>query len=131
MNALLKFTLVRFSLVGVVNCTIGLLVIYSAMLLGAGNAAANALGYGVGILVSFALNRQWTFGARGGVGEAFFRYLLVVAVAYFANLGSVLFLIDSLGVNGYIAQACGVPVYTLAVYAGCRFFVFPRAEAGK
>ena len=131
MNALLKFTFVRFSLVGVVNSLIGLLVIYSAMLLGAGDASANAFGYLVGILVSFALNRSWTFGARGAPGESFLRFLAVIAAAYFANLGTVLFLIDGLGLNSYFAQACGVPVYTLGVYAGCRVFVFPGEDAGK
>ena len=131
MSALLKFTFVRFSLVGVVNSLIGLLVIFSAKFLGAGDVSANALGYLVGILVSFAHNRSWTFGARGAPGEAFLRFAVVIAAAYFANLGTVLFLIDGLGVNSYFAQACGVPIYTLGVYAGCRFYVFPREGAEK
>jgi len=129
-SALLKFTFVRFSLVGVVNSLLGLLVIFSAKLMGVGDVGANALGYLVGILVSFTLNRNWTFGARGAVGEAFVRFLLTIAVAYAANLVTVLLLIHGQGVNAYLAQACGVPVYTLGVYAGCRWFVFPQTRGG-
>ncbi len=131
MTALLKSTLGRFSIVGIVNSLLGLLVIFSAKLLGAGDVSANALGYAVGIVVSFTLNRHWTFGARGGAGDAFLRFLLTVAAAYAANLCTVLLLIEGLGVNAYAAQACGVPVYTLCVYAGCRFFVFPQSRGGR
>lgn len=56
----------RFLSVGVANTVVGLLVIYAAkFFLRLGDVPANALGYAVGLLLSFALNSRWTFGYRG------------------------------------------------------------------
>lgn len=61
----------RFLSVGVVNMVVGLLVIYACKwFFQAGDLAANAIGYGVGLSTSFALNGRWTFGYRGPQGPA-------------------------------------------------------------
>jgi putative flippase GtrA len=40
------------------------------------------------------------------------------------NLLTVVSLIHFLGVNGYIAQALGIPPYTLTTYLASKFIVF-------
>jgi len=56
----------KFPGVGVANTLVALLVIYAAKwLANMGDLAANALGYGVGMLASFTLNSRWTFAHRG------------------------------------------------------------------
>ena len=115
----------RFMIVGIANTLCGLGVIYAAKLFAAvGDVPANALGYAVGIGLGFALNRIWTFKDRGSISATLARYLLVIGIGYSLNLAAVIWMINSLGVNAYLAQAFGIPPYVLSVYLGSRWFVF-------
>jgi len=73
---------VRFALVGVLNTLIdvGLFTTLTAGL-GLTPAWANIPSYAAGVLVSFTLNRRWTFGRTGGdaalVAGEFSRFLAV------------------------------------------------------
>lgn len=102
----------RYLLVGGANTLMGLLVIYGAkLLLGLGEVAANAAGYAVGVGPSFVLNQSLTFQFTESAFPALFRFLVVLGVAYLANLLTVLLLI-SLDVDSRFAQAIGVIPYT-------------------
>lgn len=115
----------RFLGVGVVNALLGLLVIYAAKwIFGAGDISANLLGYGVGMTVSFVLNSRWTFDLSGAWGPAFVKFVAVSIVAYVANLMTVLAAIHAAAVNSYVAQALGIPVYTLSVFVASKYVVF-------
>ena len=120
----------RFLSVGVVNTLVGLTIIYLARFgLGASDVAANLLGYGVGLVISFALNRRWTFQHDGRVLPAKLRFLAAFAVAYGANLACVLALTRGLGVTSALAHPAGIPVYTVIFYFLSRYFVFrPQAR---
>jgi putative flippase GtrA len=119
----------RYLVVGAGNTLVGLLVIYLGMYaMELGDVAANALGYAVGIVLGFVLNRSWTFGHRGSMLPALGRFLLVLAIAYAANLAVVVFIADHLHGNRYVAQAIGIIPYTLIGYIGSRFFAFGRAR---
>lgn len=119
---------IRFGIVGIANTFVGLGVIYSTkFFLGFGDVLANATGYGVGIVVSYTLNRRWTFGYSRAVLPSFLRFLGVLAIAYFLNLFTVLAAIR-LGTNSYLAQALGVPPYTLFSYLASRYFVFSNRQ---
>lgn len=121
----------RFLLVGVVNTLVTLTLIFLAKgLFGIGDAVANLIGYAFGLLMSFALNRQWTFKHNGAVARSLPAFLGVQAVAYVLNLSCVLVLID-LGMNGYLAQISGIPPYTLVSYFGSRYVVFDAREYEK
>jgi putative flippase GtrA len=116
----------RFGVVGIANTMLGLGVIYGLKAtLAMGDAAANAVGYAVAMVVGFFLNRRWTFAHQGNALAAFARYLGVLACAYAANLATVLALIDLLAIDGYLAQAAGILPYTAIAYAGARFVAFP------
>ena len=121
-------TLLRFLSVGVVNTVIGLGTTYFCMgVLRLGDALSNAIGYAIGVCCSFVLNKKWTFKHRGNVFGSLARFLLVFAVAYCANLAFVLFLINELAWNRYLAQAAGVFIYTAISYTGSRYFAFPQS----
>lgn len=119
----------RFISVGVLNTLIGLSIIYAAKaLLGMGDVAANLLGYGAGLGISFVLNGWWTFDYRGPRGPALTRFLLVTAAAYGMNLLTVIAAIEMLGLNAYLAQALGIAPYTLTSYLGSKYFAFARSH---
>ncbi|MCB1738645.1 MAG: GtrA family protein [Gammaproteobacteria bacterium] len=120
----LEKSAVRYLAVGVFNTVFGLSLIYGAKwFLHFSDVVANMTGYAIGIVVSFILNSRWTFNHDGAWLPAFARFLLVLFIAYLANLGTVVIAL-SVGVNAYLAHLIGVPVYTVIGYLGGRFFAF-------
>jgi putative flippase GtrA len=117
----------KFLSVGVANTVVGLLVIYLAKwFLHLGDIAANASGYSVGLLLSFALNSQWTFAYRGPRLPALARFMAVTLIAYGMNLATVLGAITWAGLNSYVAQALGIVPYTATAFLASKYLVFPR-----
>ena len=55
---------------------------------------------------------------------AFIRFLVIVLLAYAANLATVLIAADVLGWNRYVAQGLGVVPYVVVGYVGSRLFAF-------
>jgi putative flippase GtrA len=122
----------RFSVVGVVNTAVGLAVIYGALFSGLGDFASNALGYGVGLVVSFVLHRGWTFAgrtrtlSRDAVG-----FGLAWVVAYLANL-AVIGVGRSLGfTENPFVQLGGVLIFAAAFYLLTSRLVFIRSSDGQ
>lgn len=125
----------RFGAVGMVNTAVGLGTIWLAMALGAAPLPANALGYGLGLCVSFVLNRSWTFrragGARAGagLGEAG-RFLAAFAIAWSLNLAVLWTLLRVTEVSPYLLQIAAMATYTLAFFLLCRTWVFAPPRGG-
>ena len=114
----------KFLLVGIANTVAGLTIIYAAKAWAElDDVRANALGYGCAVLLSFALNKNWTFRFGGATAAAFGRFLLVFGAAYAANLAAVLLCIGA-GLDGYVAQALGIAPYTVVFYVGSRCYAF-------
>ena len=119
--------LMRYLLVGIANTLVGLGIIYFLMYyLRFDVVTANALGYAIGILMSFVLNKTWTFDNRDHAFYSFLRYLLVLCVAYAANLATVLFANSHFYLNPYLSQALGIIPYTAIGFLGSRYFAFPK-----
>lgn len=117
----------KFLVVGLGNTLVGLLCIYVAKwFFGFGDTAANASGYAVGLVVSFTLNKTWTFGYVDALVPAVLKFIVVVAAAYLSNLATVLLAIWTFGVNPYEAHAIGVLPYAVLFYMGSRYIAFVR-----
>ena len=119
--------LLRFLTVGVANTAIGRSSIFVAMrFLDMGEAAANALG----VNFSFFVNRAWTFDDCASVKESLPRWLALAGCSYLSNLAVVLAAYRLLGVDPYLSQRFGVPVYTGIGFLGARHYAFrERATA--
>lgn len=117
--------LLRFLLVGVANTAVGLGTIFLLKwAAGMDDVPANLIGYLLGLCLSFALNRNWTFGHRGALLPAALRFAAVFAVAYAANLLTVLLLRDVAGLNSYLCHVLAMFPYTALFFIGSRVFVF-------
>jgi putative flippase GtrA len=115
----------RFGTVGLANTAIGLLAIYAVIFFfNTGPAIANAIGYAIGLAVSFTLNRLWTFSDSRSIAKVLPRYLYTAAISYLLNLSVVLIGAHHFGMGPYLVQLFGVSVYTMFMFLGCRWFVF-------
>lgn len=114
----------KYALVGVLNTAVGLSIIYACMAGGLGDITSNAIGYGIGIMVSYAMNSRWTFEHTGRDAPALLRFLVVVGVAYSANIVALLLARDGLGLNSHVAQLFGIGAYVLVGFIGSRRYAF-------
>jgi putative flippase GtrA len=102
-----------------------MVVVFAGMaMLGWSSLLANAVGYVVGLVLGFALNRSWTFRHTGRLGTAVIRYLAAFAIAYLANLAMLLLLEEWLGISAYVAQLGAMLTYTVVFYLLSKFVVF-------
>ncbi len=124
----------RYTLTGGLNTLVGFTVIVGLLTLGVSDIMSNAVGFGVGLLTSFFINRSWTFGQTSQptateMGLFIFSFL----VAYGVNL-SIILVGFSLEFKGsWLLQLAGVIAYSGSFYllskkviygtAGTPFFV--------
>lgn len=120
----------RYSLVGVVNTVVGYAVIFLLMYLGTNPLASNALGYMVGFVLSFVLNRNFTFRSTGGQRIEIIRYLLVFGISYLANFAILLLLIGVTNTHTALAQVLAGVIYFGFSYVLNKYYVFrpPKAD---
>jgi putative flippase GtrA len=132
-NRPLLISALRYGAAGVINTAIGLAVILGLQFgLHVQANLANAIGYGVGVCVSFALSRLFVFGAARPLRSAGPRYLVAVAFAFALNqavLTLARHLLPAGGLYGVAAQIAGVGSYTAALFLFSHYWVF-AAETG-
>jgi len=116
---------IRFLVVGAVNTSASLVVIlFAKEALKANTAGANAVGYVVGLMVSFALNGSWTFRFRSAGPGCLLRFFVAFGVSYLANLAVVFSLSKATECDSFWWQVAGAVVYSGLFYCGCRWYVF-------
>jgi putative flippase GtrA len=121
-------TALKFLAVGSANTLFGLSVIFVAKkYFGLSDVFANFSGYACGIILSFALNKRWTFKDRSGTYAALKRFLMVTAVAYLSNIFLVLILIKN-SIPDYIAHPVGAAPYIAICWIGYRFYAFQNTN---
>ncbi|WP_292938391.1 GtrA family protein [Noviherbaspirillum sp.] len=122
---------IRYIIVGVANSIVGYGVIFGCMyLLKMSPEASNVAGYAVGLVVSYVLNRSYTFNSTQGRRVEFMRFLVVFAVAYGLNFGALLVLIHRLGVHEGVSQVVAGVVYVVSAFLMNKYYVFKIRHAG-
>ena len=103
-------------------------------LAGIGNKSAMTLCFIGSVLLSFALNRNWSFKSTGPVRRSLFRYAAVYVGGYLLNLLGLVALVDWLGFRHEIVQAFMIVSIAVLLFAAQRSWVFrekPDASSTK
>ena len=88
---------------------------------------ANAGGYAVGFVVSFILNRRFTFSDRGRLGPTAGRFLFAALFAFAINQAVLSLAAGWFGhapAAPLIAQGVAAASYTVTLFVLCRLWVF-------
>lgn len=122
----------RYGVAGVFNTLVGFSIIVALDVgLHVDPHLANAIGYAVGICVSFALSKLFVFKARRTARSAPLRYVAAVAGAFALNQG-VLTLARLVLPEGPLwsvaAQGAAAVSYTAALFLLSHFWVFAHVE---
>jgi putative flippase GtrA len=124
---MLSRTFGRFLIVGVVNTMVGYGVILGLQyLVGFGPHVANVGGYLIGWIVSYVLNRRFTFGSDRRHREGLPLFLSVALVSYAFNALVLEIALRSDSVAGPLAQAIAMAAYTLCFFQLSRHVAFRR-----
>ncbi len=131
MNGIARQAL-RFGAVGVLNTGIGLGAIWLAMWVGISPILSNAIGYAIGLVVSFSLNRNWTFrrddGSEGAptVLSDMTRFAAAFLASWLLNISVVWTGLQLTEISPYLLQIAGMLTYTVSFFLFCRIWAFKR-----
>lgn len=122
----------RYAVVGLVNTTLdcaGYVTLATVMRLPA--VVSNILSYSATILVSYLLNREWTFADRGRDARGwsqFGRFFCLNLIGL--SLSTVIVFLFAMAVDKVLAKALSVPIVFFYNYFGSSRFVFRARQAG-
>lgn len=121
----------RFLLVGVFNTCFGYGLIFGFMYLAElSPELSNFLGYAIALMVSFVLNKTFTFAHKtrepGEVSAELLRFLTVFACAYAINYAVLVLLLRVAEVHVVLSQLGAGVAYVLVSYFLNARFVFRR-----
>jgi putative flippase GtrA len=119
---------VRFGAVGVSNTVITLVAYDVLTHVGLADTAASALGFALGAVNGYLLNRSWTFRARGGAATLA-RYVAVQGLGALLSAVGVDVATTDLLLRKLAAECLVLPVVTLVTYTLARTVVFTSARA--
>ena len=132
MAKLIDKSIPKFLLVGVGNTLLSMVLMF--LLEGLGYWPSTAIAYVAGAVMSFFLNRKFTFQSEAEVGKSALRFALNVAVCYILAyaiaqpLGGMI--LGAMGVKGVwlerLIKLGGMGLYTVLNYFGQRFFAFKK-----
>ena len=134
-NKLFDKTVIKFLIVGVINTLVGtgtMFLLYN--LAHCSYWISSAANYVVGGIVSFFLNKYFTFQNKEKSVQQVLKFVLTVSVCYFIAYGAAkplaLYVLagQSQVIQENIAMLVGMGLYTALNYLGQRFFAFKTAN---
>jgi putative flippase GtrA len=124
-NAPMLVQFVKFGVVGVSN-TLLAFTIYTVLLkvFGVWYLAASAIGFVLGAVNGFLLNRRWTF--AGHVGDALtpVRWGIVQGCGLGLNLGLLYLFVDDASIEKLLSQALATVIVTVVTFLVNRAWTF-------
>ena len=130
MKKLLDPSMWKFLLVGAANTLLSMVLMF--LLEGLGYWPSTAIAYVAGAVLSFFLNRSFTFKSRAAFWPSVIKFAVNVAlcylIAYSVAQPVVTWALSASAIpliwQERIAKVCGMGLYTVLNYFGQRFFAF-------
>lgn len=132
-KAAFRYQFLRFAAVGVVSNAF-LYICYLALTfyVGVEHKVAMSLVYVTGVLITFIVNRSWSFNHRGVTHMAFVRYVLAYVVGYFLNLALLWLAVDRLGLPHALVQAAAIFLVAVCMFLLHKYWVFaPKLKGAE
>jgi putative flippase GtrA len=120
----------RFALVGFVNTSVGYgVILLLHYVVGFSPVFANFGGYAIGTILSYALNRRFTFASGRPHKVALPQFAIAAAGCFLLNLLVLNIGLNALSLPVALAQAMAVTTYTVFFYLASRFLIFREQGA--
>ena len=135
LSSFFDVTFLKFILVGVINTLIGTVVMfYCFNILAWSYWISSALNYIVGSIVSYLLNKRYTFQQKGHDWNTILKFIVNITICYVLAYGFakpfVTWLLSGLSTNvqGNIALLVGMVLFVAFNYIGQRFWAFSQKK---
>ena len=135
----MNLSFVRFIMVGIVNTCVGLGIMYFLLDgIHLGYWVSSFIGNSIGAVVSYFLNRRFTFQSHAAILKSGFRFTLAILLCYFVSYKlsrafSYYIMLHWIGLTGHwiddAALLFGSGLYTISNYFAQKIFVFPHQSA--
>jgi len=121
---------IKFALIGVLNTSIHYLVFLALYrLAGVHYLVSSAIGYCVGLLNSFLLNKKWTFKTVNVRTDfEFFKFVVVNMVSLLINMVTLQAAVTLMHLTPEIGQLIAVVFHTCANFLGSKYWTFYTAK---
>ncbi|WP_295698172.1 GtrA family protein [uncultured Helicobacter sp.] len=110
--------------IGVINTCVGYGAIFAFLWLGIIPEVANIIGYALGFILSYYLNKTFTFASPASHKRDLPRFGFAMGVAYIAQLMAMSAAYRILDINPYLSQIIGGAVYVCVGFMMSRLWVF-------
>ena len=130
-DKILNNTFIKFAAVGILNTLVGSVIMFGLYnLAGASYWVSSAANYILASILSYVLNKKFTFRHEGEVVQSGIRFALNIAVCYFVAYGAAkpcaAWVLDGLSrsIQDNTAMLIGMCIFVLLNYLGQKLFVF-------
>ncbi len=121
----LAMQMIKFCAVGLINTAITLLTIYFLYQFCHINyIAANMIGFLLGFINSFFMNKHWTFNSDGTVLTESLFFIIVFIISYLIQLKCYLLFNETFKMTAPISQLIAMVVYTAVNFLGNKIITF-------
>lgn len=133
MNKFVDTKLLKFLIVGVTNTLFSIIIMFMLYnLLHFGYWGSSAISYILGSILSFILNKNFTFKNKDSLLKTGIKFVIIVVICYliaYSVAKPIIFIvlqniIISVSIIEQISMLFGMVLYTLLNYFGQRFFAF-------
>ncbi len=137
MQKLTQHSLTRFIIVGIINTLTGMAIMFGLYnLAGCSYWISTAANYFFVSILSYFLNKHFTFRYKGDTAGSALRFVINIAVCYFLAYGIAkpltLHLVSgSMRFQENIAMLVGMVLFTGLNYLGQRFFTFHKRSTNS
>ncbi len=120
---------IRFAIVGIASNA----VLYAAYLLltliiGLEHKLAMTGVYISGVILTFLINRSWSFQHDGAAHSAFVRYISAYVIGYFINLGVLWLAVDYFHLPHQLVQAGAIFLVAICMFLLHKYWVFAHSS---
>jgi len=118
----------KYLLVGIINTIVGYVIIFSLMFVAVPPEISNIIGYIMGVIVSYTLNKIYTFQSKDHPKREFPKFVLSLLTSYGLNFLTLILCIHIFKVNPYISQIISGAVYTISGFVFLKYFAFRQVN---
>ena len=124
---MINLQIMKFLMVGIISTIFNYTCFFFLFrLLGLNFLLASSIGYIIGLLFGYSLNRAWTFQSAINSFALKFRYLCTYLFSLTAGLALLQILVKNYGLASEIANIYVILITTLLNFIGTKFWVFSK-----
>ena len=126
---MIKSNFVLYLFIGLINSSIGYIIIFYLTYINIIAEISNFLGYFIGIFISYFINKRYNFKSNRTHKKELPKFLLSMFISYLINLLILIICYRILSWNVYASQLLAGVAYTLSGYVLSKYFVFIKGKS--